>query len=750
MALSLINNILSNDDINYILTLPEVIDAKKTIDSQKNGSVYFSISLPKSIKNKLYANLNLNIKNIPMRWIKGDTKPHIDTCSKLFKKTNLVYLTDSPGEFLLENNSYPITKGSAFVFNEGLLHETINTGLEPRLLLGPMSEEGLSVGAFVISGPGGTSIYFRQNGSDIQYSNNKLSWNTLSSWPPLIQNTNTAAGMLTIEFITDIYITQYYYYLYCNSNNIQFGSKTLNNDGSRPKIYIDGTPMGGIAYSGFINNFNGTSGFNSIHIFNLEIKSINGSFLASNSGWLCQAYFGTSATDNYIINCYSDGEIVGNYSGGIVGSFAATGTTASLSIIGCSSSGIISGVEAGGIVGSNYNLGIGVNTGTITIQSCLSTGNITNSGGGGIVGSYGGYNGNLVVTNCYCIGEINGANSGGIVGYRPGSGGSFTITNCYSIGVIDGADFGGICGGCFADNVTITGTINNCYSYGNITGANNNAGGICGAKSAAGSGLNNITIAHCYTTGTTSPASIGYIIGGVNTIPSNCYSEFGSPGGTPGSWQDVNAKTVLTGYSLSGSVGTTWISGTDFPFLLFNEGYTPYSTTNILTNNLIRTSSAILSVGNSSNTGIITTNYFILQITGGDSGSYNSISINLTNGIISTTSATVPGVYTLYIINLDNIIFPINYSVTTYTLTITLAPTPTPTPIPNPISFRIQSVSFNQKSSFCGTRPVSSTAVGIGAIRGKGSTTRILNNCMNTNLINNTYQSCQFKIFGFK
>ena len=57
-----------------------------------------------------------------------------------------MYLNDSSGNLVLDGTSYPISKGSAYVFNEGLPHETINTGFEPRLLLGPMSEQGFSVG----------------------------------------------------------------------------------------------------------------------------------------------------------------------------------------------------------------------------------------------------------------------------------------------------------------------------------------------------------------------------------------------------------------------------------------------------------------------------------------------------------------------------------------------------------------------------------------------------------------------------
>lgn len=58
-----------------------------------------------------------------------------------------MYLNDSPGEFILENESYPITQNTAYIFNEGLSHKTQNTGNTARLLLGPMNEFAEPVGS---------------------------------------------------------------------------------------------------------------------------------------------------------------------------------------------------------------------------------------------------------------------------------------------------------------------------------------------------------------------------------------------------------------------------------------------------------------------------------------------------------------------------------------------------------------------------------------------------------------------------
>ena len=75
------NNVLTNKDIDYILNLPEVIDSKYMIDNKINGFVNFNIKLNNLIKQNIYNKIGLNLFNcesIPMKWIKGDTMPHID------------------------------------------------------------------------------------------------------------------------------------------------------------------------------------------------------------------------------------------------------------------------------------------------------------------------------------------------------------------------------------------------------------------------------------------------------------------------------------------------------------------------------------------------------------------------------------------------------------------------------------------------------------------------------------------------
>jgi hypothetical protein len=150
---------LAEYDIDHILRLPEVIHAKGKIDRLSNGQIDFSINIPASLKKQIGNKMGINLsrmETIPMRWIKGDTPPHSDCikdfakdvakdCAKYFANTYLAYLTDSKGRFIVNGNTYTISKGAAYVFSEGLRHETSGTGSEPRLLLGPMSEDGNSL-----------------------------------------------------------------------------------------------------------------------------------------------------------------------------------------------------------------------------------------------------------------------------------------------------------------------------------------------------------------------------------------------------------------------------------------------------------------------------------------------------------------------------------------------------------------------------------------------------------------------------
>ena len=554
------SNVFTEEEINYILSLPEVINAKSNIDSKATGQIYFSIHLTTEMKQSLYDNVGLNLftlESIPMRWIKGDTLPHIDSGAHSFDNTYLMYLTDSSGQLVVDGESYPITKGSAYVFNEGLDHETIDTGFEPRLLLGPMSEEGFAVGA-------APNQYIREVEGVIQYSYNKEDWDPIITWPHNIYS-------ITLEFVTDITLTSADQYFIVDTN-VTIGTTQLNDDGTRRKIYIDGVEN----YPGLIQNgIDEVNGYNNVNVFNLEVLATNGSTLYASegpgSGWIGQQYFGKGATDNYIVNCSSDGPI-NSLCGGIVGPYSGS----QLTIIGCSSSGRIS-FWGGGIAGYMC----GSNGGSIFIRSSYSTGEIADVQSGGIIGNSAGANGGLVnVTYCYSEGAITGTGSGGIIGGNAGDdgdgAGNITINGCYSRGNMSGSECGGIMGSYWKGLILI----NNCYSTGNVTVIDD-----IGAIAGPGESTNSFQISYCYASGSTVD-ELGYMIGSQSNVSSNIggwilENNYSEAANSSSGWNSTNANTVLQELP-DPVIGDVWISpGTELPYELYLMGYSPYTKENI-------------------------------------------------------------------------------------------------------------------------------------------------------------------------
>jgi hypothetical protein len=96
---SLYSHIFSYAELETLNQLPEVLAAKARLST--TGSVQFTIPVTETIRSALTRiGLDLSsVTQIPMRWIKGDTAPHIDSGSTEFEKTFLVYLNDSPGLF---------------------------------------------------------------------------------------------------------------------------------------------------------------------------------------------------------------------------------------------------------------------------------------------------------------------------------------------------------------------------------------------------------------------------------------------------------------------------------------------------------------------------------------------------------------------------------------------------------------------------------------------------------------------------
>jgi hypothetical protein len=580
-------SIFNQEELDILRNLPEV---QKT---QGTSCTNFQASVPETIKQKLQSNLGLDlsqVSSVPFRWIHGDTKPHVDRGQKSFENTYLVYLTDGDGQFEVGDESYPITAGTGFVFPEGTHHAVTQSNGSSRLLLGPMSEEGFSVGGSgtSISADGSTTIVrISQQGGTITYEINGIT-NTLT-FPVSIENTDPdpSGTVLQVFFTTDITLTHDYDTFSMNSDGIQIGSPNLKQDGSKYTINIDNVT----GYPGLIASQN----YSHLDVYNLHVAAINGSTLSSQyAGWIGQASYGAGGSNNYIINCSSDGPI-STASGGIVGSRAG---------------------ELGG---------------NLTIIGCSSSGNIGSSGGG-IAGDLCGSQGQVTINYCSSSGVI-GSQGGGIVGEGAASFGSCNISNSYSTGTI-GEDAGGIYGkasGFTSEGAAGSGgTAINCYSRGNIAVY---GGGICGSYTASEAGT--MILNNCYSSGTIGTSGNGLF--GSNSRLEGCLAD-----GTyfaDGSWSDDDSASLIqSGYYRS--------VGVDEPYELKIFGPNPYSLTTITSNTVRIDFNTTIQAGSSLSPAISGfTTYSILQISSDGESDASTITINSTTGVISTTRSTPLDVY---------------------------------------------------------------------------------------------------------
>jgi hypothetical protein len=287
----------------------------------------------------------------------------------------------------------------------------------------------------------GGTILLRQNGPDIQYSSDAgSSWNTVSSFPVQITNTNPlSTNVLTVKFDTDLVITSANNYFICNSDYI-----TINGQNNTCIFYNVSNCLGLIQ--------NGTSevnGKSNIIVMNIGTATSGTSNLADGGAWVCQSYFGSTSNNVLVSNCFSTGIIDGLVAGGICG--VLTGYSGVILVTKCYSTGIINGTGAGGICGAGF--GAGTN-GLGIVTECFSTGEINGFWSGGICGAFTGYeSGRTIVSDCYSRGQING-NAGGIC--APAS--EITnITNCYSSGLINGGE------GIYGEPKGSNATSQNCY-----------------------------------------------------------------------------------------------------------------------------------------------------------------------------------------------------------------------------------------------------------------------------------------------
>jgi hypothetical protein len=175
--MSSLPSIFSSDDIHHLTTHPDVIKAKETLNNPSRVVAYCTIPLTDSLRTTLQTRFGLSmtgISTLPMRWIVGDTPPHVDSGRSKFNHTYLVYLTTNPGTFTIGDQDHPITQNTGFIFDEGVSHRTHGTGTEPRLIVGPMNEFAEPVGALT------TITYYSSYANAIVQNNNSIASQEIS------------------------------------------------------------------------------------------------------------------------------------------------------------------------------------------------------------------------------------------------------------------------------------------------------------------------------------------------------------------------------------------------------------------------------------------------------------------------------------------------------------------------------------------------------------------------------------------
>jgi hypothetical protein len=655
---STFSNVLSTEEIDSILNMSEVVNARNQLTNNKT-KVDFTIDLSETAKQALLDRLGLNLQgvaNVPCRWIIGDTVAHADhpKDGQPFDKTHLVYLTDSEGTLDVDGQSYPIVKGSAYVFSQGLMHGTSNAGLEPRLILGPMSNAGMQVG-FATTIP----LYIRQGDVNVEYSSDQNNWTEIS-WPYTINNPSTEFVFVSVIFTTDITLISNDHYFIVETGGIQFGDYALRPDGTRPIITVADSD----AYPGLVQN--GTSSSNGhgfIFIYNLEITSRN-STLAEEGGWFAQAHYGGNAGPNMIVNCVTNSPIPNNC-GGIAGSYLAK-DHGFIQIVGCYTTGTI-GENAGGIIG----IDAGELGGEVDVDRCFSTGLIGNSAGG-IAGVYcAGHSGHIRILNCYSTGIIS-IGGGGIVGKFCSTDdvnqyGRTEIYRCYSTGVI-GEDAGGIVGSTPGgwevrnDEDGYTVEVTNCFSTGAIS-SSSFSGGIYGRSFKSASQF----AQYCYTSGlkTGLTRGVGGIYGGsTSDVLTNSLSNYSEENNSGTGWTDTTAKIILIQPPTTTMFGSIWCQpdGYNTPYKLSSSAFSPYTITFYANDQISETI-----VAGGETTGPIASGFThkLLQVNDLMPSNFPELSINEETGKIGTAISKETQTYVIYIYSTQN-----PYAVTELTLTV--------------------------------------------------------------------------------
>ena len=220
-------SVFSNNDISYIKRHPNVIVGRAKLET--TSVVNFTIPVTETIRGSLETTFGLDLStrsDIPMRWIQGDTASHIDSGRTKFENTYLVYLIDTPGSLIVDENDYCIESNTGYTFSEGLSHRTEGTNNVPRLLMGPMNEFAEPVGIVV--------AYYPTEADALAYTNligNGVGFTVetqggFSSWR-LASNSNGSSSQAIVYNTGDVLNSDGNYYLYPSNPCFLEGTKIL-------------------------------------------------------------------------------------------------------------------------------------------------------------------------------------------------------------------------------------------------------------------------------------------------------------------------------------------------------------------------------------------------------------------------------------------------------------------------------------------------------------------------------------------
>lgn len=140
----------TEQEVEEILALN--VDTLATAAEGLTGKLRLSLTVPPHLLDKLAVTFGIAplTSPVPAQMIKGDIAPHKDAGPAPFESTYLLYLTDSPGQLIVEGAAYPIEKGAGYAFASGLEHGTTGTEGAVRISLGPFNEIGVPVGRYSI------------------------------------------------------------------------------------------------------------------------------------------------------------------------------------------------------------------------------------------------------------------------------------------------------------------------------------------------------------------------------------------------------------------------------------------------------------------------------------------------------------------------------------------------------------------------------------------------------------------------